>query len=165
MFNILGVCVRACSGFHSGRYSRIFPSKNIFLRMKYCVLECCPTYMFSAKYGFRPSELCAIILGSRMQTSDLRILLRKPPIHTQSSRIAQPNLGHLQILLCIITIYLLIVNHRCLQNRSACATVRSIVLHCCGWASCFACAIVHGFFAAVGRTALWRDWLWLYFCG
>ena len=49
------------------------------------------------------SELCAIILGSRTQTSDPRIccanlgsedLLRKPQIRTQSSRIAQPNLGH-----------------------------------------------------------------------
>ena len=39
-------------------------------------------------------------------------LLRKPRIHTQSSRIAQPNLGHPQILLriiIIITIYLLII--------------------------------------------------------
>ena len=44
-----------------------------------------------------------IILGLRTQTSDPRIccanlgsadLLRKPRIHTQSSRIAQPNLGH-----------------------------------------------------------------------
>ena len=40
------------------------------------------------------SELCAIILGSRTQTSDPRILLRKPRIRTQSSRIAQPNPGH-----------------------------------------------------------------------
>ena len=45
----------------------------------------------------------AIILGLRMQTSDPRIccanlrsvdLLRKPQIHTQSSRIAQPNPGY-----------------------------------------------------------------------
>ena len=46
---------------------------------------------FCANLGF---ELCAIILGSRTQTSDPRILLRKPRIRTQSSRIAQPNLGH-----------------------------------------------------------------------
>ena len=51
-------------------------------------------------------------------------------------------------------IYLLILNHRCLQSQSACATARSIVLRCRGWASCFACAIVCGFFAAEGRTAL-----------
>ena len=71
--------------------------------------------MLCAKYGFGPSEdfatqtsdpsFCAIILGSRTQTSDPRIccanlgsadLLRKPRIRTQSSRIAQPNLGHLR---------------------------------------------------------------------
>ena len=40
------------------------------------------------------SELCAIILGSHTQTSDPRMLLHKPRIRTQSSRIAQPNLGH-----------------------------------------------------------------------
>ena len=70
-------------------------------------------YMLCAKYGFGPSEdfaaqtsdpsFCAIILGSRTQSSDPRIccanlgsadLLRKPQIRTQSSRIAQPNLGH-----------------------------------------------------------------------
>ena len=70
-------------------------------------------YMLCAMYGFGPSEdfaaqtsdpsFCAIILGSRVQTSDPRIccanlgstdLLRKPRIRTQSSRIAQPNLGH-----------------------------------------------------------------------
>ena len=31
---------------------------------------------------------------------------------------------------------------------------RSIVLRCRGWASCFACAIVCGFFATEGQTAL-----------
>ena len=69
--------------------------------------------MLCAMYGFGPSEdfaaqtsdpsFCAIILGSRTQTSGPRIccanlgsadLLRKPRIRTQSSRIAQPNLGH-----------------------------------------------------------------------
>ena len=33
-------------------------------------------------------------------------------------------------------------------------TVRSIVLRCRGWASYFVCVIIHGFFAAEGRTAL-----------
>ena len=69
--------------------------------------------MLSAKYGFGPSwdfaaqtsdpSYGAIILGLRTQTSDPRIcctnlrsvdLLRKPQIHTQSSRIAQSNPGH-----------------------------------------------------------------------
>ena len=35
-----------------------------------------------------------------------------------------------------------------------CATARSIVLHCHGWASCFACVMVCGFFAAEGQIAL-----------
>ena len=42
------------------------------------------------------SEICTIILGSRTQTSDPRILLHIPQIRTQSSRITQPNLGHPQ---------------------------------------------------------------------
>ena len=33
-------------------------------------------------------------------------------------------------------------------------TAQSIVLCCREWVSCFACAIVRGFFAAEGRTAL-----------
>ena len=70
-------------------------------------------YMLSAKYEFGTSynfavqtsdpSFGAIILGLRTQTSDQRIcctnlgsadLLRKPRIHTRSSRIAQPNLSH-----------------------------------------------------------------------
>ena len=46
--------------------------------------------MLNAKYGFRSSEDFAV------QTSDPHIILCKPWICTQSSRIAQPNLGHLR---------------------------------------------------------------------
>ena len=102
------------------------------------------------------------------------LLPQEPPTHwiralRNNPRITHANLGSEDLLrklgsayfarpsadfIARITIYLLIVNHRCLQIRSACATARSIVLRCRGWASCFACAIVRGFFAAEGRIAL-----------
>ena len=46
-------------------------------------------YMLCAKYGFGPSDFAA-------QTSDPSFRACKPRIRTQSSGIAQPNLGHLR---------------------------------------------------------------------
>ena len=105
------------------------------------------------------SELCAIILGSRTQTSDPRILLRKPRIRTQSSRIAQPNLGHprqqthdrsrTQSSSAIrrnVGSLQRMAELLCVRNRSW--------LLCPGWPNCFACAIDRGFVDADGRAAL-----------
>ena len=106
------------------------------------------------------SELCAIILGSHTQTSDPRMLLRKPRIRTQSSRIAQPNLGHprqqthdrsrTQSSLAIRG------NVGSLQRMAEllCVRDRSWLLFCRGWPNCFACTIDRGFVDADGRAAL-----------
>ena len=79
--HVLYVC--ACSQTLKCVYIIIYVMRKV--RIRTILGFCC------ANLG---SELCAIILGSRTQTSDPRILLRKPRIRTQSSRIAQPNPGH-----------------------------------------------------------------------
>ena len=101
------------------------------------------------------SELYAIILGSHTQTSDPRMLLRKPRIRTQSSRIAQPNLGHprqqthdrsrTQSSSAIRG------NVGSLQRMAEllCVRDRSWLL-CRGWPNCFACTIDRGFVDADG---------------
>ena len=95
-------------------------------------------YMLSAKYEFGP-----------------------PRIRTQSSRIMQPNLGHprqqthdrlrSQSSSAIRGNEPTIINHRCLQSRSACAIDRASLPQ---MGELLACAIVRGLFAAEGRTAL-----------
>ena len=105
------------------------------------------------------SELCTIILGLRTQTSDPRILLRKPRIRTQSSRIAQPNLSYprqqthdrsrTQSSSAIRG------NVGSLQRMAEllCVRDRSWLL-CHGWTNCFACEIDRGFVDTDGRAAL-----------
>ena len=138
-------------------------------------------YLLCTNYGFGPSEdfalqtsdssFCAIILGSCTQTSDLRIcyanlrsadLLRKPRIRTQSSRIAQPNLGHprqqthdrshTQSSSAIRGKEATIDRARKAARPSAAMNPR-----CRGWRSCFACAIDRGFVAADGRGLVARS--------
>ena len=122
------------------------------------------------------SELCAIILGSRMQTSDPRICcanLGSPYFAAQSSdphaiiqyhaTKSRPSAD----IIARITIYLLIVNHRCLQSWSACAIDRASLpqmgellcmcdrlwLPCHRRSNCFVRAIGCGFVSADGRAA------------
>ena len=95
-----------------------------------------------------------------MQTSDPRMLLCKPRIRTQSSRIAQLNLGHPRQ-----------QTHDRSRTQSSsairgnvgslqwmaellCVRDRSWLL-CRGWPNCFACTIDRGFVDADGR-ATWR---------
>ena len=130
-------------------------------------------------YANLGSELCAIILGSRMQMSDPKICCANlgsadfaaQASDMQSSRTAQPNVGHPRI--ARITIYLLIVTivacrlhaelecvHDCTIDRASLPPMGELLcvcdrlwLLCRRRSNCFVRAIGCRFVSADGRAA------------
>ena len=88
------------------------------------------------------SELCAIILGSRTQTSDLRICcanLGSARNHLGSRNQTSAIRGNKSTID---------------RARKAARPSAATWVHCRGWPSCFACTIDRGFVDADGRAAL-----------